>query len=113
MFRAMFSPIIRSTWLYLQLLVVFTQVVAGWCHGWVEIAVPTHPRHQYFKKTLVLQELFLAAVVVVVVVVAVVVVAVLVLVLVVVVVAVLVLVLVLVVVVCVKHVAQISGTVPL
>jgi hypothetical protein len=36
MFRAMFSPIIRSTWLYLQYLVVFTQVAAGWCHGWVE-----------------------------------------------------------------------------
>jgi hypothetical protein len=32
MFRAMFSPISRSTWLYL---VVFTQVAAGWC-----------PRHQ-------------------------------------------------------------------
>jgi len=29
----MFSPIIRSTWLYLQYLVVFTQVVAGWCLG--------------------------------------------------------------------------------
>jgi len=25
MFRAMFSPIIKSTWLYLQHLVVFTQ----------------------------------------------------------------------------------------
>jgi hypothetical protein len=31
MFRAMFSPVIRSTWLYLQYLVVFTQVAAGWC----------------------------------------------------------------------------------
>ena len=30
MFRAMFSPIIRSTWLYLQYLLVFTQVAAGW-----------------------------------------------------------------------------------
>jgi hypothetical protein len=30
MFRAMFSPIIRSTWLYLQYLVTFTIVVAGW-----------------------------------------------------------------------------------
>jgi len=30
MFRAMFSPIIRSTWLYLQLLVMFTNVAAGW-----------------------------------------------------------------------------------
>jgi hypothetical protein len=30
MFRAMFSLIIRSTWLYLQYL-VFTQVAAGWC----------------------------------------------------------------------------------
>ena len=34
MFRAMFSPIIRSTRLYLQHLVVFTNVAAGWCHGW-------------------------------------------------------------------------------
>jgi len=25
MFQTMFSPIIRSTWLYLQLLVIFTQ----------------------------------------------------------------------------------------
>jgi hypothetical protein len=31
MFRAMFSPIISSTCLYLQYLVVFTQVAAGWC----------------------------------------------------------------------------------
>jgi hypothetical protein len=30
MFRAMFLFIIRSTWLYLQYLVVFTQVAAGW-----------------------------------------------------------------------------------
>jgi len=30
MFRAMYSPIIRSTLLYLQYLVVFTQVAAGW-----------------------------------------------------------------------------------
>jgi hypothetical protein len=29
MFRAIFSPTIRSTWLYLQYLVVFTQVAAG------------------------------------------------------------------------------------
>jgi len=29
MFWAMFSPIIRSIWLYLQYLVVFTQVAAG------------------------------------------------------------------------------------
>ena len=42
MFRAMFSPIIRRTWLYLQYLVVFTQVAAGWCVG----CVSTHPRHQ-------------------------------------------------------------------
>ena len=31
MFRAMFSPIIGSAWLYLQYLVVFTQAAAGWC----------------------------------------------------------------------------------
>ena len=32
MFRAMSSPIIRST-LYLQLLIVSTDIAAGWCHG--------------------------------------------------------------------------------
>ena len=31
-FRAMFSAIIKRTWLYLQYLVVFTQVAADWCH---------------------------------------------------------------------------------
>jgi len=36
MFREMFLPIVRSTWLYLQYLVVFTLVAAGWCLGWVE-----------------------------------------------------------------------------
>ena len=34
MFWSMFSPIIRSTWLYLQYLVVFTHVAAGWCLVW-------------------------------------------------------------------------------
>ena len=37
MFRAMFSPIIRSTWLYvlyLQFLILSTGIAAGWCHGW-------------------------------------------------------------------------------
>ena len=33
MFRAMPSPIIRGTWLYLQLLILFTDIAAGWCHG--------------------------------------------------------------------------------
>ena len=40
MFRAMFSPIIRSTWLYSQYLEVFTQVAAGWCPEWVETERP-------------------------------------------------------------------------
>ena len=31
MFWAMFPSIIRSTWVYLQYLVVSTQVAAGWC----------------------------------------------------------------------------------
>jgi len=35
MFLVMFPPIIRSTWPYLQYLVVFTQVAAGWCLEWV------------------------------------------------------------------------------
>jgi hypothetical protein len=41
MFRAMFSPIIRSTWLYLQYLIVFTQVAAGWkpAATWVNTTV--------------------------------------------------------------------------
>jgi len=38
MFRATISPIIRSTWLYLQYLVVFAQVAAACCLGWVETA---------------------------------------------------------------------------
>jgi hypothetical protein len=33
MFRAMFSPIIRTALLYLKHLVIFTNVAAGWCHG--------------------------------------------------------------------------------
>ena len=33
MFRSMYSPIIRSTWLYLHLLVVSTDNAAGRCHG--------------------------------------------------------------------------------
>jgi len=33
-FRAMSSPIIRSTWLYLQILILSTDIAAGWCHGW-------------------------------------------------------------------------------
>jgi len=34
MFRAISSPIIRSTWLYLQHLILPTGIAAGWCHGW-------------------------------------------------------------------------------
>ena len=46
MFRAMFSPIIRSTWLYLQLLILPTNVAAGWYHGLGGTAVPPHPWYQ-------------------------------------------------------------------
>ena len=46
MFRAMCSPIIRSTWLYLQHLILSTGIAAGWCHGWDGTAVPSHPWHQ-------------------------------------------------------------------
>jgi hypothetical protein len=35
MFRAMFSPIITRTWLYLQYLLVFTQGAAGWSETWM------------------------------------------------------------------------------
>jgi len=33
MFLAISSPIIRSTRLYLQFLILSTDVAAGWCHG--------------------------------------------------------------------------------
>ena len=47
MFRAMSSPIIRSIWLYLQLLILSTGIAAGWCHGWDGTGtVPSHPWHQ-------------------------------------------------------------------
>jgi hypothetical protein len=36
MFREMFSLIIKSTLQYLQYLLVFTQVAAGWCPEWFE-----------------------------------------------------------------------------
>ena len=32
-FRAISSPIIRSTWLYLQHLILSTGIAAGWCYG--------------------------------------------------------------------------------
>ena len=35
MFWAMSSPIIRSTWLYLQRLILSIGIATGWCHGWV------------------------------------------------------------------------------
>jgi len=34
MSRTMSSPIIRSNWLYLQLLILSTDIAAGCCHGW-------------------------------------------------------------------------------
>jgi len=34
MFQAMISPIIGSICLYLQHLVIFTNVADGWNHGW-------------------------------------------------------------------------------
>ena len=46
MFRAMPSLIIRNTWLYLQLLILSTDIAAGCCHGWVGTAGPPHPWHQ-------------------------------------------------------------------
>jgi hypothetical protein len=42
MFRTIFSPIFRSAWLYLQYLVTFINVAAGWCHGWYLKSVPTY-----------------------------------------------------------------------
>ena len=33
-FRTMSSSIIRSTWLYLQHLILSTVIAARWCHGW-------------------------------------------------------------------------------
>ena len=46
MFRAMYSPVIRSTWLYLQLLVFSIDIAACWCHGWDGTSVPSHPWRQ-------------------------------------------------------------------
>ena len=46
MFRAMSSPIIRSTLLYLQHLILPTGIATGWCHGWDGTFVPSHPWHQ-------------------------------------------------------------------
>ena len=47
MFRAMSSPIIRSTWLYLQHLILSTGIVAGRCHGWDGTAF-----HQQYRWTI-------------------------------------------------------------
>ena len=44
MFRAMFSPIM-STWPYLWLLLLSTDIAAGWCHGLDGTTVPLHPWH--------------------------------------------------------------------
>jgi len=46
MFRALSSPITRSTWLYLQPLLLSTGIAVGWCHGWDGTAVPSHPWYQ-------------------------------------------------------------------
>ena len=43
MFRAMFSPIVRSTWLHLQLLIQSTYVAAGRCYGRDGTGVPFRP----------------------------------------------------------------------
>ena len=52
MFRAMSSPIFRSTWLYLQLLIISTDITARWCHGWDGTDVPPHPWHQQYRLTI-------------------------------------------------------------
>ena len=44
MFRAMSSPIIRSTWLYLQHLLFSTGIAASWCHGWDGIEFHNKPK---------------------------------------------------------------------
>ena len=47
MFRATNSPILRSTfWLYIQLLVQFTDTAANGCHGWDGTDVPSQPWHR-------------------------------------------------------------------
>jgi len=51
MFRAMFSPIIGSTLLYLQYLVVFTEAAAGWCLGWVDTAYFARGEGKEMKET--------------------------------------------------------------
>ena len=51
MFRAMYSPIIRSTCLYLQLLVLFTDIADGQCHGRDGTVVPLirDPARQHYR----------------------------------------------------------------
>ena len=45
-FWAKSSPIIRNTWLFVQLMMLSTDISAGWCHGWDGTSVPSHPWHQ-------------------------------------------------------------------
>ena len=49
-FWTMSSPITRSTWLYLQLLILSTYIAARWCHGWDGTAfhlIHDTSQHQY------------------------------------------------------------------
>ena len=47
MFPATSSPIIRSTWLYLQFLILTTDIATGWYHGWDGThGVPSHSWYQ-------------------------------------------------------------------
>ena len=47
MFWAMPSPIIRSTWLYLQHLILSTDIAAGCCHGCDGNLIHDNSRQQY------------------------------------------------------------------
>jgi len=58
MFRVMFSPIIRSTLLYLRYLVVFTQVVAGWCSDGTPKHHPKHVETTWSNKLIYIVHLF-------------------------------------------------------
>ena len=54
MFRAMSAPIVKSTWLFLQLLISSTDIAAGRCHGWD--GTPFNPirdsRRQHYRWTI-------------------------------------------------------------
>jgi len=50
MFRSKSSPIIRNTWLYLQHLILSTDIAAGWCMDKMELQLQLHLIHDTSQK---------------------------------------------------------------